>query len=134
MPVRKARRSVRKPARRTTRRNPPRSGPADEHAATELVLYAENDYDLYRQMKRPIELNLIKKFRAGKYDRELAVKLWTYLTDAAAKRYAKEFASPSEWNRIFTPATRRMAAIEMRDTFEPEMKIEAAGTRLKARR
>lgn len=125
MPARKTRRSVRKPARRTVRRNPPRSGPADEHAATELVLFAENDANLYRQMKRPIELNLIKKFKAGKYNRELAVKLWMYLADEAAKRYAIQFASPNEWNRIFTPATRRMAAVEMRDTFEPEMKIQA---------
>lgn len=122
MPARKTRRSVRKPTRRTARRNPPRSGPADEHAATELVLFAENDGDLYLQIKRPIELNLFKKFKAGKYNRELAVKAWMHLTEAAAKKYAREFASPGEWNMIFTPATRRMAAIEMRDSFEPVMR------------
>ncbi len=114
-------------------RNPPRGNPssggtADKHAATELVLFAENDEPLYRQQRRPIELNLVKKFKAGKYDRALAVKLWMYLMDSAAKKYAKEFASPSDWNKIFTPATRRMAAIEMRDAFEPEMRIMARKT------
>lgn len=121
MPARKTRRSVRKPARRTARRNPPRSGPADEHAATELVLYAENDGDLYRQMLRPIESNLIKKARKGTYDSKLALKAWVGFADAAAKKYAKEFASPGDWNKIFTPATRHMAAKEILRHFEGEL-------------
>lgn len=121
MPARRSR-------RRPVHRNPPRGGAADEHAATELVLYAENDADPYRQMRRPIELNLIKKYKAGKYNRELAVKLWGYLADEAAKRYAKEYGSnfsyADRWNVMFTPATRRLAATEMRDTWENEMRHE----------
>jgi len=124
MPARKTRRSVRKPTRRAVRRNPPRSGPTDEHAATELVLFAENDGDLYRQMKRPIELNLIKKLKNGTYKHALAVKAWTNFADTAAKKYAKEFASAREWNLIFTPATRRLAGQEMADTFAREAFVE----------
>lgn len=121
MPARKSRR----PVRSSTRRNPSRGGAADQDAAVELVLFAENDGDLYRQMRKPIETNLLKKYKAGKYDHTLALKAWMNFADTAAKKYSKEYGSPGDWNRVFTPATRKLAATEMRDTYEREMPYEA---------
>lgn len=107
------------------RKNPSRGAPADSTAAQELTLFAENDGDLYRQMRRPIELNLLKKYTKKTYSSALAVKAWTHFADTAAKKYAKEFASPREWNIIFTPATRKLAAEFMATAWEREMPLEA---------
>lgn len=76
----------------------------------ELVLYADNDEPLYRQSYMPIIENLKKKVAKGKYDPVLATKLWMYHADRAAKKYAKEFATPGEWNRIFSVKDRKEAA------------------------
>ncbi len=122
MPVR---RTTHKSTRRPARRNPSRGGAADQHAAVELVLFAENDGDLYRQMRKPIETNLLKKYKAGTYSHTLALKAWMNFADTAAKKYSKEYGSPGDWSRVFTPATRRLAATEMRDTWEREMPYEA---------
>lgn len=40
----------------------------DEHAATELKLFVDNDADLYRQRTTPIYRNLVTKMRKGVYD------------------------------------------------------------------
>lgn len=103
------------------RKNPSRGAPADSTAAQELTLFAENDGDLYRQMRKPIELNLLKKYVKGTYNSELAVVAWTHFADAAARKYAKEFATPQEWNAIFSPATRKLAARYMAGTWEQEL-------------
>ena len=65
--------------------------------------------------------------------RELAVKLWRYLADNGAKKYAKEFATPGEQGMIFTPATRDIAARELRDTYDEAVR-EAAGVKGNPRR
>lgn len=78
--------------------------------ADELALFIENDADLYRQQTEPIIKNLQKKFKKGIYNENLAVKLWTYLANNGAKSYAKQFTKQGDWNRMFTPETRRKAA------------------------
>lgn len=90
-------------------------------ASHELVLYTVNDGDLYRQRVTPMLANLRRKIAKGTYNRELAVKLWLYLAEAGAKKYAKEFATPSEWSRIFPPADRREAAKEFARYYEDEL-------------
>lgn len=92
-------------------------------AARELVIFIDNDGDLYRQQGAPIRENLSKKYRKGIYDHAQAVKLWKYLADTGAKKYAQEFASPSEWNRMFTVADRKAAAQEMADMWRDEMEL-----------
>jgi hypothetical protein len=88
--------------------------PADQEAATELVLFIDNDEPLYRQQHTPIRLNLLRKYRKGTYDAEKAVKLYGYLTLAAAKKYAKAHSSSeADYKTIFTPATREEAARNM---------------------
>lgn len=77
--------------------------------ARELVLYAENDYQLYSQSAVPIMKNLTRKHKKGVYDPELAVKLWKYHADRAAKKYGKEHGNDDGF-KIFSPADRREAA------------------------
>lgn len=108
-----------------TRRNP-RGGEADEVAARELVLFIDNDADLYRQQHVPILMNLWKKMKAGKYDHEKAVKLWGYLAESGAKKYAKEIGGDaSSWSSIFTPAPRRLAAAGLADDGRKSLEARA---------
>jgi hypothetical protein len=85
--------------------------PADEHAATELVMYIENESDLSPDgpsgQGRSAMLNMLRKWKNGTYDSTLAVRQFAYLTEAGAKRYAKEFDDPKNWNTMFNPATFR---------------------------
>jgi hypothetical protein len=80
------------------------------HEARELRLFIENDEPLYRQMFKPILQNQCKKKKKGVWNAKLAAKGWMHLVEAGAKKYAREHATPSEWNKIFTMATRRHVA------------------------
>lgn len=95
------------------RRNPS-AQPVDEHAATELVLYVENDYYLYTRRLPEYAKNLARKIKRGTYNATQAVKLLEYLTKEAATKYDKEFGSG--YSSIFSPATRRAAAAELLPT------------------
>ncbi len=86
----------------------------------ELQLFIENDGALYRQQNLPILRNLALKKARGVYDSAKAAKLFGYLVDAGAKKYAREFASPGEWNRIFSVADRKEAARNFVRHFEVE--------------
>lgn len=103
-------------------REAPRNVPADVTAANELVLYIENTSDLSpdgpRGQGRDVLLNALRKFRKGTYDPALAVKLFGYLVESGAKRYAKEFGSSErEWSTMFPPATRQEAARQLEASF-----------------
>jgi len=93
----------------------------DTTAADELVLYIENTSDLSidgpRGQGRDVLLNALRKWRKGTYDPELAVKLFGYLVESGAKRYAKEFGTEREWSKMFTPATRQEAARQIEAGF-----------------
>lgn len=102
----------------------PASGPADEHAATELDLFISNDADLYRQQYQPIIANLMRKRAAGKYDREKAVKLFMYLMESGAKKYIAEFGSQGDpIDTVFNKNTRELVARWFRDRFEQEAEL-----------
>ena len=90
---------------------------ANEHAATELHLYATNDSHLHHHSALPIIDNLKRKVKKGTYDHEKATKLWRYHADRAADKYKKEFGTGH-----FTPATRDMAAKEMRDHYDEHVR------------
>jgi len=89
--------------------------------ARELVLYAENDGQLYSQSAVPIMKNLTRKFKKGVYDSDLAAKLWKYHTDRAAKKYGKELGNDDGF-KIFSPADRREAARYFEDGWAEELK------------
>lgn len=82
----------------------------DAVAAQELELYTENTRQIYDLYTMPTVENLKRKHAKGRYDKGKAVKAWEYVAEAAAKMYAKEFASPAQWHTIFSKATRRKVA------------------------
>lgn len=93
----------------------------DKDAAHELELYIENDAQLYRSQYTPINKNLATKMARGTYDRSKAVKLFMYLMESGAKKYAREFGGPGDnWSQMFNVPTRRAAAERFADSFETE--------------
>jgi hypothetical protein len=88
----------------------------------ELVLFIENDGDLYRQMVQPIIKNLKKHQAKGRYNATEAQKSWVRLAEAGAKKYVKEFGSSGDkWNTMFSVADRKQAGLELADSFEEEV-------------
>lgn len=83
----------------------------------DFLLFADNDGALYRQSKQPIEQNLDKKMAKGKYDHELAVKLWGYHADRAAQAYHKQNGGQGEWHKAFPTSLRRSAARSWADSY-----------------
>lgn len=94
----------------------------DQHAATELELFIDNDEPLYRQQLTPIHKNLATKMIKGVYQRAGASKLFMYLMDAGAKKYAQQFSSPGDWNKIFSVETRKKCAEDYAKQFEIDFK------------
>lgn len=96
-------------------------GEVDRHAAEELVMYIENTADLSldgpRGQGNSILLNLMRKWRKGKYESPLAVKLFMYLTESGAKRYVEEMHSSLPWNQMFNVPTRTEAARQLEASF-----------------
>jgi hypothetical protein len=88
----------------------------DEHAMTELELFIDNDGDLYRQKTQPIEKNLYLKMAKGTYSKSLAPKLWGYLVEEGAKKYAKDFGGV--WNVSFPKRERDALAERYARRFE----------------
>ena len=91
--------------------------PSDE--ARELVLYAENDHDIYFGHIKPVIENLAKKMKKGVYDSNKAVDLWYYVATDAAKKYNKEFGY------MFTVTERFTAAVALEERFIEDVKWEA---------
>jgi len=90
----------------------------DEHAATELMIFIENDAHLYRQRWTPIVKNLTRKKMKDIYDPQKAEKLMMYLVVDGAKEYAKQYGNPEEWKYIFDIPTRKQVAKELVAKFE----------------
>ena len=93
----------------------------DEDAIRELVLYIENDGQLYQQQGEPIMRNLTKKWDKGVYDHDKAKTLWKYYADTGAKKYGKEHGANDGFN-MFPPAVRRAVASELADNWHEELK------------
>jgi len=90
----------------------------DDTAVRELVLFVDNDGDLYRRIKQPIARNLVTKVARGDYDSERAIQAYMHLAEEGAKKYAKEFRG--SWYAMFPVSVRQAAAAEWRDEFERE--------------
>lgn len=97
---------------------------ADPHAAEELMLYLENDFELWEgNQKKSIEKNLAQKMKKGRYDSALAPKIWMYLVEAAAKKYIKDHGTPGDRiDSVFNKATRMQVADRLAKQFEGEIK------------
>lgn len=86
----------------------------------ELLLFIQNDGDLYRQQFIPTVTNLMKKRAQGTYNSSGAVQAFSYLVEAGAKKYVKEVGVDRSWNAAFPPAVRAAAARELAKQFEAE--------------
>lgn len=96
----------------------------DASVVRELQMFIDNDADLYRQQYTPILKNLMTKHGQGRYNRQLAVKLFMYLVDNGAKKYAKEHGGlGAKWSDMFPKALRAKVAEALRDDFEAEAKL-----------
>ena len=85
----------------------------DKDAAREIELYADNNGQLYYSRRKPILLNLQKKYKAGKYNVELAAKLWMYYINDAMQRYNKEFGSRGDkWSDLLSVSDRKLLAYQ----------------------
>ena len=96
----------------------------DKDAARDLVLYTINTGAIYRTHTTAVIETLRKKARKNQYDTEKAVKAWEAVAETGAKRYAREFATPSEWYTIFNKATRRLVAVEMEEYYREQVMEE----------
>ena len=98
----------------------------DASAARELRLFIDNDAQLYRSQTVPIMANLCRKIRKGIYSRPRAVKLWRYLVDNGAKKYAREFGTGiGDAAMIFPGVVRDHVARELGAHFERELRLGA---------
>ena len=88
----------------------------EDSEAEELVMYAQNDGQLYQQRIKPILKKMVTKKGQGKLDKKLLPKLMMYLVDDAAKKYTKEMGSPGQkWNDMFPKKVRKIAAHKLAD-------------------
>jgi hypothetical protein len=91
----------------------------DQHAATELQLFIENDEHIYTSRFVPVMRNLKRKMNRGTYDHNRAPKLWRYLVDAAAKAYDPGSA---QWHKVFNTTTRQHVAQTLADEYREDIK------------
>jgi hypothetical protein len=82
--------------------------PSESIEAHELILYMDNDAELYRRKDAYLK-NMHTKMKRGKFDPALAPKLWMYYVELGAKKYVKEFGG-GKWNVIFPKAAREEVA------------------------
>ena len=84
-------------------------------------MYIENTADLSPDgphgQGRSVLLNALRKWRKGAYDPARAIKLFEYIAESGAKRYAREFDHAANWPNMFNPATRREAARQLEESF-----------------
>jgi hypothetical protein len=90
---------------------------ADKIMADEIVIFIENDGDLYRQMVQPIIKNYQKKIAKGRFDQKLAVKGMMNLVAAGIRKYNKEISPLGNVSK----QTKEMAAEALLDSFEEEI-------------
>jgi hypothetical protein len=93
----------------------------DQIGARELLLFIENDGDLYRSKFIPIVHNLQKKIKKGTFDLEKSIKMFMYLVDLGAKHYVA--GSQDKWNLVFNKATRMAVAKQMAEDFVAEIEV-----------
>ena len=98
--------------------------PENEIEARELHLFIDNDYQLYQQQYLPILKMLTKRKLNGSYDSEKAIKAFENLAYTGARKYHKDnYDVCSACYLPFTPATRRLTAIALRDQYEGEYEL-----------
>jgi hypothetical protein len=103
----------------------------DRQLVFELEQYIYNDGTLYRQTRRPLELNYARKMVKGEFNKELAVKGIEHLVVEGIKRYEKEFrakfqVSPAMRKKIAQGLLESMMS-EINDTAKTMKALKKAG-------
>ena len=65
----------------------------DKSQARKLALFVENDYNLYKSMVQPLQLNYAKKKLKKTYTKKLALKGIMGLVEAGRRKYIREYGS-----------------------------------------
>jgi hypothetical protein len=98
---------------------------ADLIAARELALFIENDQTLYFRQAQPIIKNLARKLQKGVFDKAKSIKLWGYLAESGAKKYAASFGG--KWFEMFDVSTRKKTAEQLADSYDEEIRMQLKG-------
>lgn len=95
-----------------------------EALAQELKITTDSDGDIYRRQTESILKNLITKVARGIYNKTGAVKIFMYLAETGARKYAKEQGgNEGQWHDMFPIAVRRLVADAWRQEFEAEANL-----------
>lgn len=88
------------------------------HEVVELSLFIDNDYDLQTRRLPEYIKTLDKHMQRGRFQKERALVLLERFVEEGAKKYHKEFGTPSDkWYTIFTPVIRREVAQDLLDDY-----------------
>jgi hypothetical protein len=90
----------------------------DQQALNELELYMENESSLHNQ-KKSIILNILRKKKGGRYDHNLAPKLWAYWVESGAKAYVREFGG--DMKTVFPKPLRDQLAKSLADEYNKKI-------------
>lgn len=92
-------------------------------AVREVALWIENDENMYRQYIQPNINDLRKKIKSGKYNPELAMKVWRRIADTGTKEYDKKYGSNG--GKLFlNKATREEIAKSLMENFDEELNYD----------
>ena len=94
------------------------------HEATELILYAQNDYGAHRAYVVPMLKACQKHYDKGRGDYERMVKGFARIACPIARQYTIEHGSMVDrWSDIFPPSVRKEFAEHMADYFLGEYRL-----------
>jgi hypothetical protein len=95
-----------------------------EALAQELKITTDNDSEIYHRQTESILKNLITKVARGIYNKAGAVKIFMYLAETGARKYAKENGQGEHlWHVMFPIDVRRLVADAWRQEFEAEANL-----------
>jgi len=92
-------------------------GRGDEAMAVELMLFMQNNSQLYRRRIQPIQKNLVTKMARDQYDSKKAIKAWMYAVEDGIKMYNKEYGD-MPWDKDTKMAVAELMANEFEEEAE----------------
>jgi hypothetical protein len=117
---------MKNPGRKRRKKNPMHEGD-EEYLAnkTDLRLTIENDGDLYRDHRRPLEWSLARKMKDGSYDHDRAVGFWFGFVNNGADKYGKEQGLQGfQIKKKYPSSMRKEIAEEMATDWEEEYAVQ----------
>lgn len=81
---------------------------------SELRIFIDNDSKIYDLFVVPFIKAMIKRVKAGTYDRTKGLKNWQTVAEQGAKKYTLAYCGKDDkWNHIFSKAVRDAVADEL---------------------